>query len=107
MTMAQAHGVPSSLEIELQVVREGNNKTAIVNFNVICLAMNRPPEHVSAFLLNELGTYGAMDGQQRLVVKGRFLPSSVDAALLRYMRMYVHQMPCLNVDSNDRVHIGI
>jgi translation initiation factor 2 beta subunit (eIF-2beta)/eIF-5 len=85
---AQAQGVPSSLaseEIELQVVREGKNKTAIVNFNVICLAMNRPPEHVSAFLLNELGTYGAMDGQQRLVVKGRFLPSSVNAALLRYI----------------------
>lgn len=84
----------ASEEIELQVVREGHNKTAIVNFDVICLAINRPPEHVSAFLLNELGTYGAVDAQQRLVVKGRFLPSSVDAALTRYIQTYVQCSDC-------------
>lgn len=48
-------------------------------------AMNRNNEHVSAFLLAELGTSGSLDGQQRLVVKGRFLPKSFETVLRRYV----------------------
>lgn len=48
-------------------------------------AMNRNNEHVSAYLLAELGTSGSLDGQQRLVVKGRFLPKSFETVLRRYV----------------------
>lgn len=47
--------------------------------------MNRAGEHVSAYLLAELGTSGSLDGQQRLVVKGRFLPKSFETVLRRYV----------------------
>jgi translation initiation factor 2 subunit 2 len=47
--------------------------------------MNRNNEHVSAYLLSELGTSGSLDGQQRLVVKGRFLPKSFETVLRRYV----------------------
>lgn len=47
--------------------------------------MNRNNEHVSAFLLAELGTSGSLDGQQRLVVKGRFMPKSFETVLRRYV----------------------
>ena len=57
-----------------QVAREGTKKTVFSNFPELCKAMNRPGEHVQAFLLAELGTSGNLDGQQRLIVKGRFLP---------------------------------
>lgn len=57
-----------------QVAREGTKKTVFANFAELCKAMNRPGEHVQAFLLAELGTSGNLDGQSRLIVKGRFLP---------------------------------
>ena len=60
-----------------QVAREGTKKTVFANFAELCKAMNRPGEHVQAFLLAELGTSGNLDGQSRLIVKGRFLPKVI------------------------------
>ena len=36
--------------------------------------MNRSPEHVFQFMMAELSTEGSIDGLQRLVIKGKFLP---------------------------------
>ncbi|RVW56498.1 Eukaryotic translation initiation factor 2 subunit beta [Vitis vinifera] len=47
--------------------------------------MHRQPDHVMAFLLAELGTSGSLDGQQRLVVKGRFAPKNFEGILRRYI----------------------
>ncbi|KAJ0007604.1 hypothetical protein Pint_30669 [Pistacia integerrima] len=47
--------------------------------------MHRQPDHVMAFLLVELGTSGSLDGQQRLVVKGRFAPKNFERILRRYV----------------------
>jgi translation initiation factor 2 subunit 2 len=68
-----------------QVAREGTKKTVFTNFMELCKAMNRNHEHVSAYLLAELGTSGSLDGQQRLVIKGRFLPKSFETVLRRYV----------------------
>lgn len=69
----------------LQVAREGTKKTAFTNFMDLCKAMNRQNEHVCAYLMAELGTSGSLDGQQRLIVKGRFLPKSFETVLRRYV----------------------
>jgi translation initiation factor 2 subunit 2 len=50
--------------------------------------MHRQPDHVMAFLLAELGTSGSLDGQQRLVVKGRFAPKNFEGILRRYVSKY-------------------
>lgn len=42
-----------------------------------------------AFLLAELGTSGSLDGQQRLVVKGRFAPKNFEGILRRYVSKYL------------------
>ncbi len=68
-----------------QVAREGTKKTVFTNFMDLCKAMNRQHEHVSQYLLAELGTSGNLDGQQRLIVKGRFLPKSFETVLRRYV----------------------
>lgn len=47
--------------------------------------MHRQPEHVMTFLLAEMGTSGSLDGQQRLVVKGRFAPKNFEGILRRYV----------------------
>lgn len=41
-----------------------------------------------SFLLSELGTSGSLDGQQRLVVKGRFAPKNFEGILRRYVSKY-------------------
>jgi hypothetical protein len=68
-----------------QVAREGTKKTVFTNFQELCKAMNRQQEHVSQYLLAELGTSGNLDGQQRLIVKGRFLPKGFETVLRRYV----------------------
>ncbi|RVX22932.1 Eukaryotic translation initiation factor 2 subunit beta [Vitis vinifera] len=91
-----------------QVLREGTKKTVFVNFMDLCKTglpfgsnnscsfvgilymsgmhwMHRQPDHVMAFLLAELGTSGSLDGQQRLVVKGRFAPKNFEGILRRYI----------------------
>jgi translation initiation factor 2 subunit 2 len=82
-----------------QVAREGTKKTVFTNFMDLCKAMNRQQEHVSAYLLAELGTSGSLDGQQRLIVKGRFLPKSFETVLRRYVNDYVLCPGCKSVDT--------
>ncbi|GFQ08476.1 eukaryotic translation initiation factor 2 subunit beta [Phtheirospermum japonicum] len=72
-----------------QVLREGTKKTVFVNFMDLCKMMHRQPEHVQAYLLAEMGTSGSLDGQQRLVIKGRFAPKNFEGILRRYINDYV------------------
>ena len=69
----------------VQVAREGTKKTVFTNYMELCKAMNRQPEHVQLFLLAELGTSGSLDGQSRLIVKGRFQPKAFEGVLRRYV----------------------
>ena len=52
--------------------------------------MHRQPEHVMTFLLAEMGTSGSLDGQQRLVVKGRFAPKNFEGIVRRYISKYIY-----------------
>ncbi|KFM26271.1 Eukaryotic translation initiation factor 2 subunit beta [Auxenochlorella protothecoides] len=82
-----------------QVAREGTKKTVFTNFMELCKSMNRNHEHVQAFLLAELGTSGSLDGQQRLIVKGRFLPKAFEGVLRRYINEYVLCNSCKSPDT--------
>jgi translation initiation factor 2 subunit 2 len=82
-----------------QVAREGTKKTVFTNFMDLCRSMNRNPEHLQAYLLAELGTSGSLDGQQRLIVKGRFLPKAFEGCLRRYMNEYVLCNSCKSPDT--------
>ncbi|KAK2376678.1 eukaryotic translation initiation factor [Trifolium repens] len=82
-----------------QVLREGTKKTVFVNFMDLCKTMHRQPEHVMTFLLAELGTNGSLDGQQRLVVKGRFAPKNFEGILRRYVNEYVICLGCKSPDT--------
>ncbi|KAL9270060.1 Eukaryotic translation initiation factor 2 subunit beta-like protein [Drosera capensis] len=82
-----------------QVLREGTKKTVFVNFMDLCKTMHRQPEHVMNFLLAEMGTNGSLDGQQRLVVKGRFAPKNFEGILRRYVNEYVICNGCKSADT--------
>mmetsp|Transcript_24344 Transcript_24344/g.61316 ORF Transcript_24344/g.61316 Transcript_24344/m.61316 type:complete len:128 (-) Transcript_24344:101-484(-) len=82
-----------------QVAREGTKKTVFINFMDLCKAMNRQPEHMQAFLMAELGTSGSLDGQQRLIVKGKFMPKAFEGVLRRYVNDYVLCTWCKSADT--------
>jgi translation initiation factor 2 subunit 2 len=93
-----------------QLMRVGTKKTLWVNFNEICKMMRRSSEHVFQYMLAELGTEGSIDGQQRLVIKGKFIPKYIEQLLRKYIIEYVTCQMCrsfntnLTKDSVSRLH---
>ncbi|XP_022746526.1 eukaryotic translation initiation factor 2 subunit beta-like isoform X3 [Durio zibethinus] len=61
---------------------------------MIMMRMHQQSEHVMNFLLAELGTNVSPDGQQRLVVKGRFEPKNFEGILRHYINEYVICLGC-------------
>ncbi|KAJ0028579.1 hypothetical protein Pint_35090 [Pistacia integerrima] len=82
-----------------QILLEGTKKTVFVNFMDLCKTMHRQAEDVMTFLLAEMGTSGSLDGQQRLVVKGRFPPKNFEGILHRYINEYVICNDCRSPDT--------
>jgi len=82
-----------------QVAPYGSRKTIFVNFVEICSTMHREPEHCLSYLLAELGTSGSIDGQSRLVLKGRFTPKGVENNVRRYISEYVTCKMCRSADT--------
>ena len=80
-------------------MRIGTTKIVWVNFPEICKLMQRNPEHVFAYFLAELGTTGSIDGNQRFVMKGRFVPKYIESLLKRYIAEYVSCQMCRSTDT--------
>ena len=64
-----------------QVVRVGSKKTAFANFTEIAKMLHRQPKHLLAFLFAELGTSGAIDSSNQLIIKGEKRLCSVTGVL--------------------------
>jgi translation initiation factor 2 subunit 2 len=56
------------------IKKVGTKKTLWVNFQEICTMMRRNADHVFQFMMAELGTEGSIDGNKRLVIRGKFVP---------------------------------
>ena len=81
------------------MLREGTKKTVFANLMEICAAMHRPHEHVTQYLMAELGTSGTLDGTNRLIIKGRFLPKVFEGVLRHYFIDYVICQMCKSSDT--------
>jgi translation initiation factor 2 subunit 2 len=92
-----------------QLTRVGTKKTLWVNFQEICTMMQRQPEHVFQFFMAELGTEGSIDGSQRLVIRGKYVPKYIESLLRKYIVEYVTCQMCrspnteLTKDSSTRL----
>ena len=93
-----------------QLTRVGTKKTLWVNFQEICTMMQRSPQHVFQFFMAELGTEGSIDGNQRLVIRGKYVPKYIESLLRKYIVEYVTCQMCrspnteLVRDSGSRLH---
>lgn len=56
--------------------------------------MNREPAHVQQFTLAEVGSTGSIDGNARLVIKGKFQGKHIENILRRYIAEYVKCHTC-------------
>jgi translation initiation factor 2 subunit 2 len=74
--------------------RIGTKKTLWVNYQEICSILQRSPEHVFQFFMAELGTDGNFDGQQRLVIKGKYVSKYIESLLKKYIVEYVTCQMC-------------
>jgi len=82
-----------------QVQKEGTKKTVFANFADICKRMRRSQDHVIQYIYSELGTSGSVDGNQRLIIKGRFMPNQIENVLRRYIVEYVTCKVCKAPDT--------
>lgn len=78
----------------ITLVRIGTKKTRWDNFHDICKCMNRTLEHVFQFLVAELGTEGSIDGNNRLVLRGKYIPKGIESLLRKYIGEYVACSTC-------------
>jgi len=77
-----------------QLMRVGTKKTLWVNFQEICAMMRRSADHVFQFMMAELGTEGSIDGNKRLVIRGKFVPKYIESLLRKYIGEYVACQMC-------------
>merc|ERR1719367_2791142 len=77
-----------------QVVRAGTKKTAFVNFTDMANNLRRQPKHLLSFISAELGTVGAVDGSNQLILKGRFQQKHMENVMRRYIKEYVTCHTC-------------
>jgi len=83
-----------------QLMRVGTKKTLWVNFQEICSTMGRSSDHVFQFMMAELGTEGSIDGNKRLVIRGKFVPKYIESLLRKYIGEYVACQMCRSFKTN-------
>jgi translation initiation factor 2 subunit 2 len=72
-----------------QLTLLSSKKTLWINFQEICSMMQRSPDHVYQFFMAELGTEGSIDGNQRLIIRGKYVPKYIESLLRKYVVEYV------------------
>ncbi|CAJ0929022.1 unnamed protein product, partial [Mesorhabditis belari] len=82
-----------------EVQRAGSKKTAFSNFIDICRVLKRDNKHVLQFLLAELGTTGSIDGNNCLILKGKFQQKHLESVLRKYIKEYVFCHTCKSADT--------
>ena len=93
-----------------QLTLLSSKKTLWINFQEICTMMQRPSDHVFSFFMAELGTEGSIDGNQRLVIRGKYVPKYIESLLRKYVVEYVTCEMCrspnteLTKDSGSRLY---
>ncbi|MDY6769883.1 MAG: translation initiation factor IF-2 subunit beta [Candidatus Nanohaloarchaea archaeon] len=82
---------------EAETQKEGS-KTVIRNFGSLADRFNRDRQHLSKFLLGELGTSGHVEGSE-LVLNGSFRRGKINDKLEAYVEQYVTCPECGRPDT--------
>lgn len=92
-----------------EVSRFGTTKVLWSNFPELLKVLNREKQHLLLYVTIELNTTANLDGNSRLVIKGRFSPGQINKIQKRYVDEYVLCKTCGSKDTmlkkQNRVHI--
>ncbi|KAJ7360549.1 eukaryotic translation initiation factor 2 [Desmophyllum pertusum] len=81
------------------IMRAKNPEMVTGKRRKICKILHRQPKHLLAFLMAELGTSGSIDGNNQLIIKGRFQQKQIENVLRRYIKEYVTCHTCRSPDT--------
>ena len=74
------------------------SKTTLTNFSEVCKSLRRKPEHISKFLIKELGVPGKLEGD-RLVLNKKISISNVNEKIPLYVKEFVICKECGKPDT--------
>lgn len=78
-------------------------KTIWANFGTICNMLNRPYEHVMAFIFSELGCTGGLDSSDpenvKLNINLKFTSKNLENVLRNYISIYIKCKACKSPDT--------
>jgi len=98
--MNQPEGEKEKVKLKPPIVyREGTTRTAWANFPLICSALHRQPDHLMSFFLAEVNSTGAVDGNGRLVFRGRLEQKHVEKIVKGYVKEYVTCHTCKSLET--------
>lgn len=93
-------GEPMKAKLKpLDVQREGTKKTVVTNFDTLCKEINRDKNHVLSFFMSELCADGSIDGNNRMIIKGRYSPGAISSIARKYIQQYVICGECKGIDT--------
>jgi translation initiation factor 2 beta subunit (eIF-2beta)/eIF-5 len=82
------------------IKREGSKKTAFENIVEMTKRMNRPTEHLVNYIVNELSIMRwSMDGNNRLLMRGRYQQPQIETLIIKYIREYIRCKSCKDTNT--------
>lgn len=105
-SMPAAKGTKERFQIPAPRIFYEGKTTVLDNFAAIADALNRDPDHLMKFLLQELGTAGKIEGH-RGVFQGKFTEQAIQNQIAAYVDEYVIcsecKLPDTHLIKSDRV----
>lgn len=83
----------------LEVSKDGTKKTVFANFSNLCKELNRDKDHLMFFITSELCANASIDGNERLIIRGRYSPSHIEKIVRNYITQYVLCKGCKSMDT--------
>lgn len=104
--MPATKGTKERFQLPVPKIFYEGKTTVLDNFSAIADALNREPDHLMKFLLQELGTAGKIEGH-RGIFQGKFTEQTIQNQIEAYVDEYVIctecKLPDTHLIKSDRV----
>ncbi len=104
--MPATKGTKERFQLPVPKIFYEGKTTVLDNFSAIADALNREPDHLMKFLLQELGTAGKIEGH-RGIFQGKFTEQAIQNQIEAYVDEYVIctecKLPDTHLIKSDRV----
>ena len=82
------------------VAKYGGRKSIFTNCKKICNKINRTVDHLFKVICSELSTDGSINGEQQIILKGKFYSKHINKILAKYINKYVKCDVCNSLKTN-------